>query len=98
MALLKAKTVKGVEANYWRIIDVKTNYTSGNRVNFTIGLHKDDTTRKEDINSVLFKENRFVEIDDIDGNIREQIYTELKGKYISSPVFNWTDFRDSENI
>jgi hypothetical protein len=98
MALLKEHTIKGIDANYWRIVDVKKNYDAANVIHFILALYKDKATRDQDEKSFLIKEKRFLSIDDLDGNIREQIYTKLKTEFVSNPMFNWTDFRDSQTI
>ena len=52
MALKKAKTNKGYEAEYWRIIQVNCNADRNDAV-ATFALYKDKATRDEDATAVI---------------------------------------------
>ncbi len=52
MALQKTKTVKGYDANYWRIVQINTNFDRLD-VNTTVALYKDEATRYADSGAVI---------------------------------------------
>ena len=98
MALEQTKTFKGIEGNYWRILDINKNFNNGKIVHFTIGLYKDESIRNENSKAALYKENRFIEIDNLNEDIRKQIYTKLKSFNPSNQLFNLTDFREAQSV
>jgi len=91
MALKKAKTNKGYEAEYWRVIQVNCNADRNDAV-ATFALYKDKKTRDEDANAVVdsyqidlgedFNNNVLSDDTKIGDNVKKSAYEVLKAKAI----------------
>jgi hypothetical protein len=53
MALQLKREIKGVECDYWRIIQINQNFNRKDCV-ITLGLYKDKETREKDETAILF--------------------------------------------
>lgn len=74
MALQLTENFKGIECNYWKILESKQNYTNDtNRV--LLGLYKDKAARDADVKAFLKTERMDIAWGEIS---REQQYEELK--------------------
>lgn len=54
MALKKAKTINGHASEYWRIVQINTNFDRLDVVT-TVALYKDKATRDADSNTVMYQ-------------------------------------------
>ena len=91
MALKKAKTNKGYEAEYWRVIQVNCNADRNDAV-ATFALYKDKKTRDEDANAVVdsyqidlgedFNNNVLSDDTKIGDYVKKSAYEVLKAKAI----------------
>lgn len=77
MAINKQEHFKGYTAEYWRIKSISKINIEEKRVEFYIHQFKDEETRRKSLDNELIVSKDEVQIENIDGNIREQIYKQL---------------------
>jgi hypothetical protein len=93
MSLQKQKIVSGVEANYWKIVEIRTDVL-GNKTKVILGLYKDHDARVAYPNAPLEK-TRPIILDGID-KTRAQIYTAIKA--IPDGVEEENFFKDAVDL
>lgn len=77
MAIKKTEEFKGYKADYWRIKSISKIHIEDKKVEFYIHQFKDEETRRKSLDNELQVIKEEVEIENIDGNIREQVYQQL---------------------
>ena len=74
MALKLATVYKGVDADYWKILEIQSNFRTS-QTWVTIGLYRSEETRQESENYIL--DQKVFTIDGVD-HTRATAYEELK--------------------
>lgn len=86
MALIKSKTIKGVNAEYWKIIHTDNNFRTG-KTTVNLGVYVSEEARQDNVMNYLETEN--FEFDDVDLTRAEQYAKIKESKIVDEVETNW---------
>ena len=94
MALKKVKEIKGLDCEYWKIINNRFDYIN-NKTHLVLGLYVSETTRNSSVNNYIHCESISLEGVDL---TREEMYNGIVESKLNEEDEETNWFADAENL